>query len=194
MKIIDGSIIGLKEQQKSMIYSIHIILKILTNFILIEMNYSPDVKSSTIRKNLKIIASVIYHETISLYTEHCKIEQEVTNTEKLVLSQKLRGKRKERIPIKAGVERSYARALKVYNEKVKKQEETGDEISTLLSNINTKLQNYMPDNNPNQVEFILKSLYTKDEIKVYYSQSEFNLKELFYDWVKQLILVIHKVK
>jgi hypothetical protein len=62
----------------------------------------------------------------------------------------------------------------------------------MLSSINTRLPNYIPDNNPNQVEFILKSLYTKDEIKVYYSQSEFNLKELLYDWVKQLILVIHK--
>lgn len=114
--------------------------------------------------------------------------------EQLILSQKLRGKKKERVAIKAGVEKSYARALKLHNDKIKSQEETGDEISGMLSKMNTRLPNFVPDNNYNQVEFIHRSLYTKDEIKVYYNQSEFNLKELIYDWVKQLVLVIHRVK
>jgi signal peptidase I len=114
--------------------------------------------------------------------------------EQLILSQKLRGKRNERIPIKAGLERSYARAIKVHNDKIKSQEENGDEIAIMLSKINTQLPNYPNDTNPNQVDFINRLLYTKDEIKVYYSQSEFNLKELIYDWVKQLVLVIHRFK
>jgi hypothetical protein len=114
--------------------------------------------------------------------------------ESLILSQKLRGKKKERIPIIPGVEKNYARAIKTHNDKVKQKEETGDVISAGLSKINTRLPNYIPDNNMNQIECILQSLYTKDEIKVYYYQSEFKLKELLYDWVKQLILVIHKVK
>ncbi len=110
------------------------------------------------------------------------------------MNQKLRGKKKERVVVKPGVEKSYARALKLNNDKIKSKEETGDEIAEMLSNMNTRLPNFNPDNNHNQVEFIHRSLFTKDEIKVYYDQSEFNLKELIYDWVKQLVLVIHRVK
>lgn len=50
IKIIDGCIFNLKEQQKSMIYSVFIILKILVKFILIDLNYNPEIKSPTIKK------------------------------------------------------------------------------------------------------------------------------------------------
>jgi hypothetical protein len=50
IKIIDGCIVNLKEQQKSMIYSINILLKLLVKFIFIDLNYTPDVKSSISKK------------------------------------------------------------------------------------------------------------------------------------------------
>ncbi len=50
IKIIDGCILNLKEQQKSMIYSVYIILKLLVKIILIDMNYNPELKSSVIKK------------------------------------------------------------------------------------------------------------------------------------------------
>ena len=50
IKIIDGCIVNLKEQQKSMIYSIYILLKLLVKFIFIDLNYTPDIKSTIIKK------------------------------------------------------------------------------------------------------------------------------------------------
>jgi hypothetical protein len=50
IKIIDGCIFNLKEQQKSMIYSILIILKILVKFILIDLNYSSGTVNSGFKK------------------------------------------------------------------------------------------------------------------------------------------------
>ncbi len=50
IKIIDGCIFNLKEQQKSMIYTVLIILKILVKFILVDLHYSNGTVSSGIKK------------------------------------------------------------------------------------------------------------------------------------------------
>jgi hypothetical protein len=94
---------------------------------------------------------------------------------------------------------SYAEACKEYNLKIEKNdsEKVNVEISQLLSKINAKLPDNNPDRDQNEIEFISKYLYKKNELTSYYKMAQeynFDLKGIIYDWVKKLILLIHHMK
>jgi hypothetical protein len=97
------------------------------------------------------------------------------------------------------MESSYANACREYNQKIEGDDNnnvTNNEIAELLSKINEKFDN-QADQDCNEIDYILKTLYKKSELSAYYKlakEYKFEFKEVIYDWVKQLILLIHNIK
>jgi Lon protease-like protein len=147
-----------------------------------------------------MVASVIYFETLELFNTHCKIIQNISDVDGLIMNQKVKVQVKERVRITSEMESSYARACRQYNRKIDEEQDNrfmSKEVSQLLSNINSKLPDNVPDRNPNEIEYIAKLLYKKNELSAYYAlakEYKFDLKGLIYDWVKKLILVIHHIE
>jgi hypothetical protein len=116
----------------------------------------------------------------------------------LIRNQKVqKGQLKERVKISRSMQASYAKACTAYNVRISDFGDINEEIAELLSRINSKLPDNQPDTNPNEIEFILKTLYRKSELLTYYTlakEHSFDLKEIIYEWIKKLILLIHNIK
>jgi hypothetical protein len=143
---------------------------------------------------------VIYHETIDLFKTHCKSVQNNTDVEGLIRNQKVKADPKERVKITKQMEPSYANACKAFNNKIDDEEKsrfTDREIADLLAKVNARLPDNYPDRDNNEIEYILKTVYKKSELTAYYTLAKeyrFEFKEIIYEWVKKLIILIHNIK
>ena len=128
-----------------------------------------------------------------MYSRYCKIEQYINNYEEYVLKQKPLGEKKRKIIIHPDIDKKYAAVLNRYNIKVDKMTiAKSSEILKILSKINGVLPDNKPDKNPNEIDYILKDLYSRDQVSFYLP--DLYVKELIYDWVKEFIIVIHNVR
>ena len=128
-----------------------------------------------------------------MYSKYCKIEHNIANYEEYILKQKPLGDKKCRVIIHPDIDKKYAAVLNRYNHKIDKSLTTNSSKTLkILSNINGVLPYNKPDRNPNEIDYILKDLYIRDQVSVFLP--DLYIKELIYDWVKEFIIVIHNVK
>ena len=103
----------MSSNQKRMIAGVYLIIKILVYYYLIEYNFIKEEDKNKVdedtKLNLKIIASIIYHQFIRMVKKVCQVQETITDT---------RAKRQEQTGI--------SKNIKLYIEKIEKHFIKGD--------------------------------------------------------------------
>lgn len=173
----DGYLTGIIEKHTALILCFYILIKILVKHLLIEQTFlSMEARrkmSPNVVKNLKMIASIIFYETLEIFNKTCptvntisNYEDHCTNQSKHFVSDKTKKSNK----------------IKLLND-----------IKSELDKANQRLPNFTPDENINTQDFIQKSLYKQSDLNCYYvyaKESKFELTKIIFVWVKQLMKLI----
>ena len=91
MEIKDGYITEINSEEKKMIITFHIILKIIIKHFLLNLKFFEEEDISKIddihKINFKVIGSIIYYEVIELFKNKCEIKNNITNFKTFLESQ-----------------------------------------------------------------------------------------------------------
>lgn len=190
----DKEIVNINENQKMMILSCYILIKIFLKYLLEE---SSQINNTNIRKNFKMIASVYYHTIIDYFKSACDIKYRIKSLPELrkkqdgsvfEYSESLKNENLKIIENTKGVDKSYIRALKKSTSKLNLIDMDKVEEKKLLSMINLKLPNQIDDHN--DIQEISSLLYSYSDLENYFAlakERNFNLTDKVIDFSKKIM-------
>jgi hypothetical protein len=177
---------GLDDRHILSILSVYVIINVVIGKILLEEMKST--KSSTVRKNFKMIASCLYHSLIKYIKEKMQICTKYTSYAEFIKKQ---CKESPQLDIKFDKNSSvfYRQALKSYYSKVeKKQLEIRSKARFQLDKVEKEFHVADKDNNPNEIWEIGNYLYSEKQMQSYFKLAESNNFKLAYailNWAQQ---------
>jgi hypothetical protein len=180
IEIKQGRLIKLSKNQKMMILSFYILIKILLkNYLIEQMNSA---KNPSIKKNFKMICSVIYYKLIEYYKSKCPFVNQISD----------KGELDKNIGSKQGLDMVYFKKVgansnnkffqsavkKYYSNKSKSEENKVKNQLSMYHEINSKIEIINPDTDNNEVSPLFVQLYQYSDLGMYLSlekQNKFDL-------------------
>src|SRR5690349_16745536 len=133
-----------------MILITYIIIKLLVKSILLDSKFAPKISNTTIKRNIKIITSIMYRNTIEVITESCnKLRDVIVDPgadgipKRLNKKQKLYGELKD---IEGPIDPFYVKACRDYYKNRNNNENDLHALdeNKLIERINRKLTDFNP--------------------------------------------------
>ncbi len=189
-----------------MILLIYVLVKTLVKAILIDQIYSQDVVlNNNIKRNFKIIASIIYRETIEVIREKNSVLRKIADVNSFDDSYK--GNKDfsrffydlDEKMIDGNIDKRYVVACRKIDRKKKNISEdnvvTADDMRQ-LAKITSRMQSYDPDKDPHDIFIISDKLCTTKEIGPFLTlakESNFNQRVRIDDLVNKLLKLIQSL-
>jgi hypothetical protein len=198
---------NLNDNQMKMILACYIICQILCKNILLDQNFSQNsLKSTRVKNNLKMCASVIYRTTIEYFKKNCPILRKITDMSKFSdlegeANDKNLNKKvlyEEKNP-EGEIDPSYLEACKKF-EKINddKKKQINEKLNFEdLTKVIEKIQKLNPDGNPDEIECINKACYQPKDLVSFYKLAEknkYDMSNLIIELLDKLIGILDVAK
>ena len=174
----NGELYSIENKHIFIILSFFVFIHIIVIKILVsEMknyNSNNNANASLIRKNFKMIASVIYHSYLRFYGEKMKIISQIKNYSDCVKNQ-FEGNLNINVVFSKNSTIYYRSALKnFYSKQEYYLNNKRNESKVLTNKMIDEFHNIIKDNNPNEVNELSSVLYSSSQMQTYFKMASSN--------------------
>lgn len=181
-----------------MILSFYVLVKILLKSVLVDHDYAQGaVRSSQVKGNYRIIASIFYHTIRDIFLKECPLIRNVPNLEQF--DDRINVSRKKEWPFAALQEDlvvtnpPYAKIIEKYNRNKNKDLVSFKVESRVIKKAESKMPDLSPDTKLEGVECLENALYTKDQLGLYYTlagNNNFDLEVKVREWIEKYFSLV----